>query len=231
MRISGNESFVSKGFEMVQNDFPYKEGDTFSIASWGRLSNRDLAQHGIDVLAGMIMAHHGECPSSNHFWCAPPGMQVFTMAELYQANGKQGEHYIGCYFRGADFDNNGIPSIHERPSLKAVIQRLGDGRVLVKIGRLANEESGKSFGGLGLLDQGTAEFIVVTPVAVADVPAGAGNKASFVFRRLDNVWGIAHLSQDQESLTNTQVRVFAVFPVAPNPSPLTALQIKDFPVE
>ena len=153
------------------------------------------------------------------------------MAELYQANGDQGENYIGCYLHGADFDDNGIPTIHERPSLKALIQRLGDGRVLVNIGRLANGEPGKSFGGLGLLDQGTAELIVVTPGSVKDVPKEASNKASFVLRRLDNVWSLAHFPQDQESSTNTQARVFAAFPVAPNPSPLTVLQIKNSPLE
>ena len=217
---------------MVQSDFPYEEGDTFSIASWGRLSKPDLAQYGIDVLAGMIRAYHRECPSPNHFWCAPPGMQVFAMAELYQANGDQGEDYIGCYFSGANFDDNGIPTIHERPSLKALIQRLGDGRVLVNIGRLANEEEpDKSLGGLGLLDQGTAELILVTPGSVADVPKEVGNKASFVLRRLENVWGLAYFSQDQGSSTNTQARVFAAFPVATNPSPLTVLEIKNSPLE
>ena len=88
---------------MMKVNFPYEEGDTLSIASWGRLSKQDLAQHGIDVLAGMIRAYHEKCPSPNHFWCAPPQLQVFVLAELYQANGDQGEHYIGCYFRGADF--------------------------------------------------------------------------------------------------------------------------------
>ena len=216
---------------MVQSDFPYGEGDTIAIASWGRLSRRDLAQHGIDILAGMIWAYHGECPSPNHFWCAPPEMQVFVLAELYQANGDQGEHYIGCYLRGADFDESGIPSIHEGPSLKALIQRLEDGRVLVNLGRLADGEPGKSFDGLGLLDQQTSEFIVVTPVSVENVPEEAGNQASFVLRRLDNVWSLAHFPLDQESPKNTQARVFAVFPVAPNPSPLTVLQIKNFPLE
>ena len=85
----------------------------------------------------MIRAYHRECQSPNHFWCAPPEMQVFIMAELYQANGDQGELYIGCYLRGADFDNNGIPSIHERPSLKALIHLLDDGRVLVNLDSLA----------------------------------------------------------------------------------------------
>ena len=216
---------------MVQSNFPYEEGDTFSIASWGRLPQRDLAQHGIDVLAGMIRAYHGECPSPNHFWCAPPEIQVFVMAELYQAKGDQGENYIGCYLRSADFDDNGIPRMHERPSLKALIQRLGDGRVLVNLGRLANGEPGKSFGGLGLLDQRTAELIVVTPESVANVPEDAGNQPSFVLRRLDNVWSIAHFPQDQESSTNTQARGFAAFPVAPNPSPLTVLQIRNSPLE
>ncbi len=215
---------------MVQSNFPYEEGDTFSIASWGHLSKRDIAQHGIDILAGMIMTYHGECPSPNHFWCAPPEMQVFLMAELYQANGDQGEHYIGCYLRGAEFDDNGILSIHERPSLKALIQCLEDGRVLVNLGRLANDEPGKSFGGLGLLDQRTAEFIVVTPESVANVPKDADNQASFVLRRLDNVWSLAHFSLDQEPSTTTQARVFAALPVAPSPSPLTVLQIEDFPL-
>ena len=215
----------------MQSNFPYQEGDTLSIASWGRLSKRDLAQHGIDVLVGIVRAYHGECPSPNHFWCAPSDMQVFVMAELYQANGDQGEHYIGCYLRGANFDDNGIPSIHEGPSLKALIQRLEDGRVLVNLGRLANVEPGKSFGGLGLLDQQTAEFIVVTPEAVKDVPEEAGNSASFVLRRLDNVWSFAHFPWDQESSTNSQARVFAALPVAPSPSPLTVLQINNSPLE
>ena len=135
------------------------------------------------------------------------------------------------YSSGANFDDNGIPTIHERPSLKALIQRLGDGHVLVSIGRLANEESDKSFGGLGLLDQATAELILLTPGAVADVPKEVGNKASFVLRRLENVWGLAYFSQDQGSSTNTQARVFAAFPVAPNPSPLTVLEIKTPPLE
>ena len=163
----------------MQTDFPYEEGDTFSIASWGRLSRRDLAQHGIEALAGMIRAHHGDCPSPIHFWCAPPDMQVFALAELYQAKGDQGELYIGCYLRGADFDSSGIPSIHERPSLKAVMQRMDDGRVLVNLGKLAAGESGESVGGLGLLDQRTSELIVVTPGPLADVPMGEDNQALF----------------------------------------------------
>ena len=215
----------------MHRNFPYEEGDTFSIASWGRLSKRNLAQHGIDVLVGMIRAYHGECPSPNHFWCAPPEMQVLVMAELYQANGDQGEHYMGCYLRGAEFDKNGIPSIHQRPSLKALIQRLGDGRVLVNLGRLANGEPDKSFSGLGLLDQRTAEHIVVTPESVANLPKETDDRVSFVLRRLDNVWSLAHFPQDQESSTNRQARVFATFPVAPSPSPLTVLRIKNFPLE
>ena len=216
---------------MEQSDFPYQEGDTFSIASWGRLSERDLAQHGIDVLAGMIRSYHRECPSPNHFWCAPPDMQVFVMAELYQANGDQGEHYIGCFLRGADFDDNGIPSIHERPTLKALIQRLEDGRVLVNLGKLESGESSESFGDLGLIDQQTAELIMVTPESVANVPMDAGSQVSFVLRRLDNVWSLAHFSQEQGSSTNVQARVFAALPVAPNPSPLTVLQIDNSPRE
>ena len=216
---------------MVQSDFPYGEGDTISIASWGRLSGRDLAQHGIDILAGMIWSHHGECPSPNHFWCAPPEMQVFVLAELYQANGDQGELYIGCYLRGADFDERGVPSIHKEPSMKALIQLLEDGRVLVNLGKLADAEPDKSFGGFGLLDQQTSEFIVVTPVSVPNVTEEAGNQASFALRRLDNAWSIAHFPLGQESSENTQARVFATFPVAPNPSPLTVLEIKNFPLE
>ena len=214
---------------MAQSQFPYEEGDTFSIASWGRLSKRDLAQHGLNVLATMISSYHKECPSPNHFWCAPPEMQVFVMAELYQADGDQGEHYIGCYLRGADFDSDGIPSIHERPSLKALLQRLDDGRVLVNLGRLANEDPGESFGGLGLLDQRTAEFMVVTPDSVTDAPNELGNQASFVFRRMDKVWDVAHFLQG--SSTNTRVQVFGTFPVAPSPSPLTVFQIENFPLQ
>ena len=215
----------------MHSDFPYQEGDTISIASWGRLSNRDLAQCGIDVLAGMVRAYHMDCPSPNHFWCAPPDMQVFVMAELYQADGEQGEHYMGCFLRGADFDDQGIPSIHEGPSLKALIQRLEDGRVIVNLGRLTYEEPGKSFGGLGLLDQQTAEFMVVTPESVANVPKDSGNPATFILRRLDNVWSLAQLLQQQGSSTNTQARVFAMLPVAPDPSPLTVLQFDNLPQE
>ena len=215
----------------MERHFPYEEGDTFSIASWGRLSNRELAQHGIDVLAGMIGAYHENCTSHNHFWCAPPEMQVLAVAELYQASGDQGEHYIGCYLRGADFDDDGIPTIHQSPSLKAIIQRLGDGRVVVNLGRLANEEPGKSFGGLGLLDQRSAEFILVTPESVADLPRETGDRASFVLRRLDNAWSLAHFPKDQESSAKRQAREFATLPVAAGPSPLTVLHIKNFPPE
>ena len=62
----------------------------------------------------MINSYHKEFPCPNHFWCDPPEMQVFVMAELYQADGDQGEHYMGCYSRGADFDSDGIPNIKER---------------------------------------------------------------------------------------------------------------------
>ena len=178
---------------MAHSDFPYEEGDVFSIATWGRLSKRDLAQSGIDVLTGMIMAYHEECQSPIHFWCARPEKQVFALAELYQASGEQGEHYIGCFFRGASFDDNGIPSIHERPSLKALFQRLEDGRVLVNLGGLTNRQSEESFGGFGLLDQRTAEYTVVTPDSVANVPKESGIQASFVLRRQDNVWILASL--------------------------------------
>ena len=101
----------------------------------------------------------------------------------------------------------------------------------INLGRLADGEPGKSLGGLGLLDQRTAEFIVVTPDSVANVPKEPGNPASFVLSRLDNVWSVAHLPQDQESSTYAQLRVFAAFPVAPSPSPLTVLQIKNFPLD
>ena len=216
---------------MAHSDFPYEEGDVFSIATWGRLSKRDLAQSGIDVLTGMIMAYHEECQSPIHFWCARPEKQVFALAELYQASGEQGEHYIGCFFRGASFDDNGIPSIHERPSLKALFQRLEDGRVLVNLGGLTNRQSEESFGGFGLLDQRTAEYTVVTPDSVANVPKESGIQASFVLRRQDNVWILAHYLQEQESSTNAQAQVFATFPVAPSPSPLVVLQMKNFPPE
>ena len=72
---------------------------------------------------------------------------------------------------------------------------------------------------------------MVTPESVANVPMDAGSQVSFVLRRLDNVWSLAHFSQEQGSSTNVQARVFAALPVAPNPSPLTVLQIDNSPRE
>ena len=111
------------------------------------------------------------------------------------------------------------------------MQRLDDGRVLVNLGKLAAGESGKFVDGLGLLDQRTSELIVVTPEPVADVSMREDSQASFVLRRLDNAWSLAHIRQDQESSTNIHARVFAAFPVAPRPSPLTMLQITNSPLE
>ena len=208
---------------MTRSEFPYEVGDEMAIASWGRLSKRDLAQHGIDVLVGMIRDHHKDCPSANHFWCAPQEMQVFLLAELYQADNDQGEHYIGCYFSGADFDNDGIPRFHESPSLKAVIQRFEDGHALVRLGQPMGCSSGA-----GMLDQRTAELLVVTPDSVPNVPEELSVHASFVLRKLDDVWTVAHFFQDEGS-TEIEARVIAQFLVDPSPSPFTVLQMKDFP--
>lgn len=61
----------------------------------------------------MISAYHANCDEPNHFWCAPPQLRVFAMAEFYQPGNPEGEGYIGCYLRGADFDDDGVPTIHE----------------------------------------------------------------------------------------------------------------------
>ncbi len=211
----------------LQSDVPYEEGDTISIATWGRLSNGELAQHGVDVLVGLIRAYHVDCPLPNHFWCATPENMVLAMADLYQANDEEGGHYIGCYLHGADFDSDGIPTIHEAPSLKALMQLLDDGRVLVKFGRLTNEGSERSAGGLGLLDEQTAEFIVVTPVPVPNVPPEPGDRVTFVLQRSEDFWHIAHYPHDDESPESAQVQVFVSFPVDPNPTPLTVLKINE----
>ena len=217
---------------MTQDESSFQAGDTLGIASWGRLSTQALAQNGIDALMGMIRAYHANCPAPYHFWCAPPEMTVFAMADLYQASGERGEHYIGCYLRGADFDSDGVPTIHKTPSLKAIMQLLDDGRVLVNFGGLTNhQDESESFGGFGLLDSRTAELFVVTPVDIPNVPDDPGNHVTFLLQRSNNVWEIAHFPHDDEFPADAQVQVIAALSVDPNPSPLTLLRVTDAPAD
>lgn len=102
----------------------FKPGDTFSVSTWGRLPKQKLAQKGLDVLMGMLSAYHANCRWPTHFWCAPPEETVSAVAEIYQADNPQGEHYIGCFLRD-DFD--------QPPSLKLVMQPLSNGRVLYNL--------------------------------------------------------------------------------------------------
>lgn len=215
---------------MQRDDFPYQAGDTFSISTWGRLTGRGIAQHGIAVLAGMVSAYHANCPEPYHFWCAPPQVRVFAMTSLYQPGGASGEHYIGCYFSGADFNDDGVPTIHQTPSLKALMQPLDDGRVFIQFGRIADQDSGQSDAGLGMLDRRTSEYFVATPRLVPGVPEDIGSSATFVFQRFNNAWHIAHFPHGDELPTSAQVRVFAALPVPPRPSPLSKIVISNDPL-
>ena len=89
------------------------------------------------------------------------------MADRYQPGSSQGEHHIGCYLRGADFDDDGVPTIHPSPSLKMIVQLLVDGRVFVQLGPLADSATEASGAGLGLLDQRTAQRFLVIPRPVS----------------------------------------------------------------
>jgi hypothetical protein len=191
------------------------------------LSTQALAQNGLEVLMGMVRAYHTNCPAPFHFWCATPELTVFAMADLYQASGEEGDHYIGCFLRGADFDSDGVPTIHEMPSLKAIMQPLDDGRVLVIFGGLTNRGESSSLGGLGLLDQRTAEHFVVTPARIPNVPEEPGNHVTFLLQRSNNIWEIAHFAHEGEFPADAQIQVFAAFPVDPIPSPLTILKINE----
>ena len=215
---------------MTQGDFPYQAGDTFSISTWGRLTWQGIAQHGIAVLAGMVSAYHANCPESHHFWCAPPQLRVLAMVNLYQPSGAAGENYIGCYFSGADFSDDGVPTIHQTPSLKALMQPLDDGRVFIQFGRITDQDSSQSAGGLGMLDRRTSEYFVATPHPIPDVPYDIGSSATFVFQRFNNAWHIAHFPHGDELPAKAQVRVFATLPVLPQPSILTKIVIRDDPL-
>lgn len=215
---------------MTQNYDLFQVGDTFLVSTWGRLTGQGIAQHGVAVLAGMVSAYHANCPEPHHFWCAPPQLRVFAMANLYQADGAAGENYIGCYFSGADCDDDGAPTVHRMPSLKALIQPMDDGRVFVQFGRITAQGSSSSAGGLGMLERRTSEYFVVTPRPVPDIPSDIGDSATFVFQRFNNTWHIAYFPHGDELPTSAQVRVFAAMPVLPEPSPLSKIVISNDPL-
>lgn len=212
---------------MAQDDSGFRVGDTFQISSWGRLTQQEVARRGIAVVLGMVGAYHANCPVPDHFWCSPPQSPLFALAELYQPSNVQGEGYIGCYFRGADFDRDGVPTIHARPSLKALMQPLDDGRVLVHFGRVADPGSDEP--GLGLLDQSTVEYSIVTPRAVPDIPEDDGAGTTFVLHRGDGAWTIAHCLQSGDGPEVTKARVLFKLQVDPEPSPPTKLLLNDSP--
>ena len=214
---------------MSNDQTEFQIGDTFAINTWGRLTATDIARRGVDILAGIVRNHHADCPSPYHFWCAPPQVQVFAMAELYQATGKQGEHYIGCYLRGADFDASGVPTIHESPSIKMIMQLLDDGRVFVHFGPLSVSGSGDSGPGFGLLDQQAAERFMLTPWPVPNVPEAPGEPITFVFQRYGGNWYIAHFAHDGVLPESTQLKVFATLSVSANSAQLTQIEIDNFP--
>ena len=167
-----------------------------SIVRWGELSKQDLAQRGIDSLLGLLSAYHENCDS--HFWCTPPQARVFVMADFYQAAGSNGENYIGCYLRGADFDRDGIPTIHQTPSMKMLLQPLSNGQVCATVGQVRPDEDGTSAGGLGMLDRATAVNFLVTPRTVPDVPNDPGDYTTFVIQRMDNQRQIAYFHHGAE---------------------------------
>ena len=216
---------------MAQEGIPFGVADTFSVSTWGRLSPGDIARRGIDVLMGIVRSYHADCGDPLHFWCAPEGIRVFVMADLYQSGNEQGEHYIGCYLRGADFDNEGVPTIHETPSLKMLMQLMDDGRVFVHFGPLSTQGSDDSMGGIGLLDQRVAQRLPVIPWPVPNVPDEPGEHITFVLQRIEDTWYVAHFPHNSEFPERAHIRVFATLPVKPDPSPHIQLEINDFPAQ
>ncbi len=214
---------------MAADEPDFQVGDTFSVDTWGRLTGADIARRGLDVLAGIVRSNHVDCPSHHHFWCAPPDARVFVIADLYQAGNPQGEHYIGCYLRGADFGDDGVPTIHQSPSLKMVMQLLDDGRVFIHLGPLVDPGDGDSGMGFGLLDQQNAERFVVIPRPVPNVPAVPDGPITFVLQRFNDLWYLAHLPNDGESSSSAQLRVFATIPVNSNPNQFAQVEIDNFP--
>lgn len=214
---------------MASDAAEFRVGDTLEVDTWGRLSVSEIARHGIDVLAGMVTSYHANCTSPYHFWCAPPDMRVFAMAELYQAGNPQGEHYIGCYLRGADFDDDGLPTIHRSPSLKMVMQLLDDGRVFVHLGPLADSGTESTADGMGLLNQQAAQRFVVIPRPVPNVPAVPDGPVTFVLQRLENLWYVAHFPHSDTPVGSSRIQLFATMTVGPQPTQFAEVKINNFP--
>ena len=209
---------------MGDTDLTADDQDYVSIDRWGHLSKQDLAQLGIDSLLGLLSAYHENCDS--HFWCAPPPqVNVFVMADFYQATGNNGENYIGCYLRGADFDGDGVPTIHQTPSMKLLLQPLSNGQVCAAVGQVGPDEDGTSAGGLGMLDRTTAVNFLVTPRTVPDVPHDPSDFTTFVVQRMNNQWQIAYFYHGTEYPASSQVKVFAALPAYSQPSVLQVLNV------
>ena len=218
------------GFDLAQdNSVDLQVGDTFQVRQWGNLTQDEIAQRGIEVIMGLVGDYHANCPSPEHFWCSPLQEQVFVLAELYHTSNAQGGDYLGCYLHGADSSQDGKIAIHERPSTKALMQPLDNGRVFVQFGRIAHDPSGRS--SYGQLDRSTVEHLIVRPRPVPDAPADDGSGAAFIIQRAQNAWVIARCLQFGAGLDVSQAKVFAQVPVDPEPSPLSRLLINNFPAK
>ena len=215
---------------MAQDDIvDLQVDDTFQVLQWGNLTQEEVAQRGIEVIMGLVGHYHSNCPNPEHFWCAPLQQRVFALAELYHTSNATGSDYLGCYLHGAGSSQDGKIAIHDRPSMKALMQLFDNGRVLVQFGRIAHDPSGRS--AYGVLDRSTVEHLIVTPRPVPDVPADDGPGTAFIIQRAQNAWVIARCLQFGAGLNVSQAKVFARVPVDPEPSPLSRILINNFPAE
>ena len=212
---------------MVENNKDMQVGDTFGVIPWGSITQEETAQRGIEVLLGLISRYHADCPVAAHFWCAPQQKQVFALAELYFSSNADGGDYIGCYVRGAGADENGRLAVHPRPTLKALMQLFDNGQVFVQLGEIAEDPSGRS--AYGLIDRSTVEYLMVRPRSMPEVPTVAGPGAAFMMQRVKNVWVVARCLDFGSGQEASRAVVFGQVPVDPDPSPLTVMNITNFP--
>ena len=208
----------------------FEVGDEFSVLIWGRLTKEQIAHHGVAILVGLLRAWHASCPMPYHFWCSPPDEGVFFRADLYQAGGEQGEHYIGCYLSGGGIDDQGEFVLDVRPSFKILMQPLDNGLVLAHFGTIDTERSEEAIG-IGLVDRTTVEFITVTPARLPKIPVSAGDTTSYSFQRVENVWHIAYPpggythSEGYVHPGTVQLELIGSFPAPEEPSPLTRIEL------
>ncbi len=212
---------------MAQDGIDMQAGDTFQVIPWSITTQEETAQRGIEVFMGLIGRYHANCPIPTHFWCAPPQNQVLALVELYLASNAEGGGYIGCYMRGAGADENGRLAVQTRPSLKALMQLMDNGHVLVQFGGIAEDPSGRS--AYGLVDRNTVEYLMVRPRSMPEIPAVTGSGLAFMVQRARDEWVIARCLDFGSGQNVSQAMVFAQVPVDPNPSPLTRMDFTNFP--